>query len=53
MAHVRFDHLLVEPTSFEASCACCRDTLGWHEQLASRACDADGGLIAFEQRPSA
>jgi catechol 2,3-dioxygenase-like lactoylglutathione lyase family enzyme len=34
MASDRFDHLFVEPGSFDASCAFYRDVLGWRERFA-------------------
>ncbi len=34
MAADRFDHLFIEPASFDASCHFYRDTLGWREQSA-------------------
>ena len=34
MANDRFDHLFVEPSSFDASLAFYRDALGWRERFA-------------------
>jgi catechol 2,3-dioxygenase-like lactoylglutathione lyase family enzyme len=34
MANDRFDHVFVEPTSFDASLAFYRDALGWSERFA-------------------
>jgi catechol 2,3-dioxygenase-like lactoylglutathione lyase family enzyme len=51
----RFDHVFVEPTSFDASVAFYRDALGWRQRFAWGArCfvarDRGGNLIAIEQR---
>ncbi len=46
MANDRFDHVFVEPTSFDASLAFYRDALGWSERFAwggDGDGDSDGG----------
>jgi uncharacterized glyoxalase superfamily protein PhnB len=61
MAQDRFDHVFVEPSSFDASLAFYRDALGWRERFAwggdgqrrGARLDAEGGMSIVLAEPHA